>query len=410
MKCWIKTGEEVVAIRLPNWLGDAVMASGLVTLLKERWPSLRLILLGPEPILRLFQGDRRISGFALTSSKPQEVTPIDPRRVKRASRLAMKLQKIGRRLPFFLAPPPLEIRSAQGALLPLKVDLCIRLTHSFSSTWQLLYRLRAPLIGTGFFAHHTRQCEGRRAMKRGKKSAQEAQGAKARHQVELYTQLLAPIWEGEEIRPSSPKLFLQQQHLACARKWLEEECFLEADLEGDKESRPPLLIGFNTQAAYGPAKCWPEEHFIALAKRLLTHKRVRLIFFGDQRGAPHVNALVEKLRAHFVGPERIIDASGKTSMEQFMGLLYLCDLLITNDSGPMHLRAALARDQGLVALFGSTDPDATGPYHCGEVLYEKASCSPCFLRECPIDFRCMKALGVERAYRACLRQLPDLVS
>ena len=100
---------------------------------------------------------------------------------------------------------------------------------------------------------------------------------------------------------------------------------------------------------------------------------------------------------------RVMNLAGKTSMEEFMGILSTVDLLVTNDSGPMHLAAAL--DRPLVAIFGSTDPIRTGPYAVGEFVYKKASCSPCFLRECPIDFRCMHSIELEDLMGAARRQL-----
>jgi len=81
-----------------------------------------------------------------------------------------------------------------------------------------------------------------------------------------------------------------------------------------------------------------------------------------------------------------------------------CDVLLTNDTGTMHLAASLGVP--VVALFGSTEPDLTGPLgEAHQVLRHHVSCSPCFLRECPIDFRCMKAVTTEEATNAVLGKL-----
>jgi heptosyltransferase-2 len=90
-----------------------------------------------------------------------------------------------------------------------------------------------------------------------------------------------------------------------------------------------------------------------------------------------------------------MDIAGITSLRELGCIIKDCHLLITNDSGPMHIAAAVGTP--LVALFGSTDPEATGPYGSPEsVIHKKPPCSPCFKRECPFDhFRCMQDITVE---------------
>jgi len=86
-----------------------------------------------------------------------------------------------------------------------------------------------------------------------------------------------------------------------------------------------------------------------------------------------------------------------------MALLKLCGVLLTNDTGPMHLAAALGTP--VAAIFGSTSPELTGPVPSdhSSILESHAPCSPCFLRECPIDFRCMNGIGVEETVKAVLQ-------
>ena len=85
-----------------------------------------------------------------------------------------------------------------------------------------------------------------------------------------------------------------------------------------------------------------------------------------------------------------LNFAGKTNIRELMACINQMDLFLTNDSGPMHIAQAL--DKKVLALFGSTDKERTGPYHHGKVLYNKVACSPCFKRECPIDFRCMRKI------------------
>jgi heptosyltransferase-2 len=85
-----------------------------------------------------------------------------------------------------------------------------------------------------------------------------------------------------------------------------------------------------------------------------------------------------------------------------MCLIKLCRVFLTNDTGPMHIAAALGVP--VAAIFGSTSPELTGPVSSGEtrhqILASDAPCAPCFLRECPIDFRCMNGINVERVVEA----------
>jgi heptosyltransferase-2 len=96
--------------------------------------------------------------------------------------------------------------------------------------------------------------------------------------------------------------------------------------------------------------------------------------------------------------------AGLTSLGQLMALIKECHLFLTNDSGPMHLAAAL--DVPQIAIFGSTSEIATGPFSPRAlVIKQPVDCSPCFLRECPIDFRCMTRISVEQVLQAAERQL-----
>jgi ADP-heptose:LPS heptosyltransferase len=107
------------------------------------------------------------------------------------------------------------------------------------------------------------------------------------------------------------------------------------------------------------------------------------------------------------------DFVGKTTLAELIDQLRKCDLLVTNDSGAMHLAAFL--EVPVVAIFGSTEPALTGPMGAGHaVLRRHVECSPCFLRECPIDFRCMHAVttemvveAIEGTLQGCRRSKPE---
>jgi heptosyltransferase-2 len=158
------------------------------------------------------------------------------------------------------------------------------------------------------------------------------------------------------------------------------------------------LIGINPGAAYGSAKCWPLENFRALALKLIEPEDTFVVFFGDAS----TSSLVKQIRHGL--PERIINLCGITNLRKLACLIKDCDVLVTNDSGPMHIGAAF--EVPLVALFGSTDDALTGPYGQREaVINKRVSCAPCFKRVCPIDFRCMTRIAVEEVVAAVRVQL-----
>jgi heptosyltransferase-2 len=118
--------------------------------------------------------------------------------------------------------------------------------------------------------------------------------------------------------------------------------------------------------------------------------------------------LAERIKSELRTPNsELRSLAGQTSLRELMALLKLCRVLLTNDSGPMHVAAALGTP--VVAPFGSTSPELTGPGLPGDprhwLLKSDAPCSPCFLRECPIDFRCMTGIGVERVVEAVVEAL-----
>jgi lipopolysaccharide heptosyltransferase II len=147
-------------------------------------------------------------------------------------------------------------------------------------------------------------------------------------------------------------------------------------------------LGLCPGAEYGPAKRWLPERFAEVALAIGRERPVQWILFGTSADAERGAAIETALGANCVN--RI----GQTTLDELVTDLRECALLLTNDTGTMHLATLLGVP--VVAIFGSTEPHLTGPLGTGhEVIRHQVECSPCFLRECPIDFRCMKAVTVE---------------
>jgi len=154
-------------------------------------------------------------------------------------------------------------------------------------------------------------------------------------------------------------------------------------------------IGINPGAYYGSAKRWPKERFGAAAELVARRLGARVAILGSEAERPIGEAIARQLRA----PARVL--CGETSLAELFGVLSQLRLLLTNDSGPMHLAAALGVPT--VAVFGSTDWRETAPVgERARLVREDVECAPCLLRECPIDHRCMTRVGVERVAKAAL--------
>ncbi len=157
-------------------------------------------------------------------------------------------------------------------------------------------------------------------------------------------------------------------------------------------------IGLCPGAEYGPAKRWLPERFIEAAQAVSAQSNIHWIIFGTAK-----DAAISETIAKALG-QTCTNRAGKTSIEELIAELRECRLLLTNDTGTMHLAALLGIP--VVAIFGSTEPGLTGPLGNGHiVLRHQVECSPCFLRECPIDFRCMKAVTTDEVVSSVLTKL-----
>ena len=150
-----------------------------------------------------------------------------------------------------------------------------------------------------------------------------------------------------------------------------------------------LVLAICPGAEYGPAKRWPLENFAAVAKHFMATRKAKVILLGAQVDLP----VAEEFARLVPGVDNRV---GSTTLEEFMGVLVSARLVICNDSGAMHVASALGVPT--MAIFGSTEPQLTGPMGGrSRVLRHHVPCSPCFLRECQLDFACMKSITPEAA-------------
>jgi heptosyltransferase-2 len=198
-------------------------------------------------------------------------------------------------------------------------------------------------------------------------------GLRGRNQLYYYRAMLAAV--GLDV--SAPA----EASLECPPDW-------RAEADGLLGPRTDW-IGVSPGAHFGTAKRWPAERFAAVAQRLARETGAGVAVLGAASERP----LADRIASVMDVP--LADLCGRTGLPQLVGVLSRLRLLLSNDSGPMHVAAAMGVP--VVAVFGPTDSRETAPVGTRQRLVrEPVHCSPCLLRECPIDHRCMRRVTVER--------------
>ncbi len=156
------------------------------------------------------------------------------------------------------------------------------------------------------------------------------------------------------------------------------------------------ILGINPGAAYGSAKRWYPDRFAEVARQLADKWSAKVLIFGGQ-GETDIAAEIEQQLGR-----NCLNLAGKTSVRELLALIRRCSFFITNDSGPMHVAAALGVP--LVAIFGPTDHATTSPYaQKAYIVRNHIECAPCKLRKCPTDHQCMSGITVDQVVEAALK-------
>jgi heptosyltransferase-2 len=164
--------------------------------------------------------------------------------------------------------------------------------------------------------------------------------------------------------------------------------------------KPQTVLGLCPGAEYGPAKRWLPERFVEVAQAIAARGRAKWVLFGTARDVDLGEQIASALG------DNCVNRVGQTTLQQLIDELQQCRMLLTNDTGTMHLAALLGVPA--VSIFGSTEPALTGPLGKNHtVIRHHVVCSPCFLRECPIDFRCMKSVDVQEIVDAIMSILAN---
>jgi heptosyltransferase-2 len=357
---------ESILVRGLNWLGDAVMCAPALWRLRQARPAARLTLLTPEKLAGLWERQPFLDEV-LAFSSAESLFQVSRRLREKKFTAALAFPNSARSaLELWLARIPIRIGAARAG-----------------RTFLLTQAIR-PLPG----AIRMRKRSAREIARRIQSGGGGTLFPAAAHHVHHYLQLAAAL--GASPEPLPPRLEVGEAEMEEVR-----EKFGLARVAG----RP--WFGLVPGAEYGPAKRWPPERFAGAALALREKTRCRWAVFGT--GAER--ALAESIVAGIArgAGEPALNLAGQTSLRQLAAALKICDLVLTNDTGPMHLAAAVGAP--VTVIFGSTSPELTGPLFSAQaqVVRGHAPCAPCFRRQCPIDLRCLRQIEVEQVVAAALQ-------
>jgi heptosyltransferase-2 len=332
-----------ILVRATNWLGDAVLSLPALRILRDRFPKAQITVLARPSVAELYEGERCIDRVIRIDGAPG------------ARDWALKW-RLG------------------AALKREKFDLAVLLPNSFESA-ALVY-----LSGARRRVGYAR--DGRSALLTDA-IAVPLPGEIRVHQSYYYPELLKRAGLIDKV-PRLDEILLDGLDAARQRG--------EALFAARGVSLP--VIGVNPGAAYGSAKRWLPERFAAAAGQLSATssqpsvgRESAIVVFGSASERELCRGVAEACGGH--------NFAGSTTLREFIDMSAACRLILANDSGAMHIAAAVGVPS--LTVFGPTDETATGPVGASaRVVREPVECAPCGLRECPIDHRCMTRVTVDR--------------
>ncbi|OGA34905.1 MAG: lipopolysaccharide heptosyltransferase II [Betaproteobacteria bacterium RIFCSPLOWO2_12_FULL_62_13b] len=323
-----------ILIVAPNWVGDTLLAQPLFMRLRQRLPGAVLHALAPPWTAPVLARMPEIAEVI--------EAPFEHGRLQLAERWRMGRRLRARRYQEAIVLP----NSFKSALVPFFADIPLRVGYAGESRYGLLNLVHKP--------------------------------DPARHalMVNRYAQLAERPGEPLPEQPARGSLVVDPANLIITLSRLGLE-------------RRRSNVVFCPGAEFGPAKRWPARHFAELARRLALQGHVVWLI-----GSPNDRPIGEEIARLSDG--NAINLCGRTDLAGAIDLLSVSQLVVSNDSGLMHVAAAL--DKPVIALYGSSSPDHTPPLseRAHIVKLQGVECSPCYRRECPLGhFRCMNELSPE---------------
>jgi heptosyltransferase-2 len=355
MRHWAKTpavqGRQEISLRIlvraANWIGDAVISLPALRALRDRFPSAEITVLAKPWVAALYDGERSLD----------RVIPLEGAPGLRDWRLKWRLA---------------------SALRREKFDLAVLFPNSFESAALVFLAGARKRIG---YAR-----DGRSLLLTGAVPLPK-RGEIPRHERYYYLELLRRAGLIDRI-PECEEIRFDGSAEARARG--------QALFEARGVAGP--VVGVSPGAAYGGAKRWLPERFAESAARLAKRIGGAVAVFGS--------AAERELCGSVAAASGGLNLAGSTTLREFIDMTAACDICLSNDSGAMHIAAALGVPS--VTVFGPTDETATGPSgRLAPIVREPVDCAPCKLRECPIDHRCMTRVSADRVVEEASGIVPE---
>jgi heptosyltransferase-2 len=363
-------GGERILVRSVNWLGDSVMAMPALLRLREARPDAHIALLTHERLADLWRAHPAVDSI-LTFASGDGVFPV-------AKRLRGEAFDLGIAFP----------NSARAAFELWLGGVPIRVGYAGGLRRLLLTRsVTAPGGVKGMRKKSTDEIQ--RLIQSPGSPVDHGGYQLSDHHIHHYLRLVEVL--GANPAPLPPLISVTQEEC--------REVAARLGLSPALNQGKPLF-GLNPGAQYGMTKRWPPERYIAAAIEIQRRTGCVWVVVGGEIDA----ALAGRIAAEIQAAGNAVNLAGATKLRDLCAVFNLCRVVLTNDSGPMHVAAAVGVP--VVVPFGSTSPELTGPGVPGDrrhrCLSAGAACSPCFLRECPVDFRCMNGIGVEAVVAAVI--------
>lgn len=322
-----------ILIRATNWVGDMVISLPALEAVRENFPESRIVVLALPWVLPILDNHPAVDQV-ISFNKGNGYTSY-----------LMGL-----------------LRTA-GMIRKLNFDLAILFQNAFEAALlaylgNIKYRVGYNTDGRSFLLTHP---VNKKIFKKGS------------HEVEYYLLILRAM--GWNAIRKDPRLIVGSEHMEVAGSILQSKGINKDD----------LLLGLSPGAIFGPAKRWPAENFAAIGDYAADRWGAKVIIFGSKNEREICDSVANSMK------NPCINICGRTDLMQAAAILKMCQYFVTNDSGLMHVAAAM--EVPMIAIFGSTDHIATGPLsRKAKIVRHNTACAPCLKPECEKDFQCM--LGI----------------
>ncbi|MGB5157583.1 glycosyltransferase family 9 protein [Desulfobacterium sp. N47] len=329
-----------ILIRATNWVGDAVMTLPALDAVRENFPSARITVLARPWVAPLFENHPAVSDVLIFQKHDSFIKDLA------------------------------EIKTLIDSIKEKQFDLAFLFQNAFEAAiiaylGGVKYRVGFDSDGRGLLLTH--------AIKRTGEIFKI-------HQVEYYLSILKAL--GYAAESHDPVIHIAEDVLSKADDLLK--------LNGI--NKDDFLLGLAPGAIFGNAKRWPPERFAEIGDLAAQRWGAKTIIMGSKK-EQYIGSIVSGLMLH-----NPIDFCGTTSLEIAIALISRCNFFLSNDSGLMHVAAALGVPT--LAIFGSTDNIATGPRGSKtRILKHEIDCAPCMKQECPTDFKCMLSITPEEVWQ-----------